>query len=317
MNFDTKFKQDLITKLEEKGLSASSIKLYTRNLEKLNDNLPLKNMNFVKDEAAIIDKLAKYKENTKRGYLISITSALSVDKATKPKEKLYKKYYDLMMTKNKELKTVESTGELSEKQRDNWIKWEDVTEVITELREKVDKFKDSKEINEHNYNTLLSYMTLSLYYYIQPRRNKDYTEMMIIKQDSPDLPSTDNYLVYDTKEFIFNVYKTSKKEGEQREKIPDDLMAVINIYLRFHPLLKGKKLIKGVPFLVYYSGLPLNKINSITRILNKVFKKNIGCSMLRHIFLTGKYGDIAEEQAKDARAMGHSVAMQQDYIKHE
>jgi len=37
--------------------------------------------------------------------------------------------------------------------------------------------------------------------------------------------------------------------------------------------------------------------------------------MLRHIFLSNKYGDIIEEQKKDADAMGHSVEQQKDYIK--
>ena len=54
---------------------------------------------------------------------------------------------------------------------------------------------------------------------------------------------------------------------------------------------KGKKLSKtsNIPFLVYNDGKEFNKINSITRILNKIFDKKIGSSMLRHIFLTDKY----------------------------
>ena len=37
--------------------------------------------------------------------------------------------------------------------------------------------------------------------------------------------------------------------------------------------------------------------------------------MLRHIYLTGKYGDVLEDQKKDALDMAHSEAMQKDYIK--
>jgi hypothetical protein len=38
--------------------------------------------------------------------------------------------------------------------------------------------------------------------------------------------------------------------------------------------------------------------------------------MLRHIYLSSKYGDIKEEQQQDAEAMGHSVSEQQGvYVK--
>jgi hypothetical protein len=33
--------------------------------------------------------------------------------------------------------------------------------------------------------------------------------------------------------------------------------------------------------------------------------------MLRHIYITHKYGDTKKEMEKDAEAMGHSVAEQQ------
>ena len=70
-----------------------------------------------------------------------------------------------------------------------------------------------------------------------------------------------------------------------------------------------------VPFLVNFNGSPLDKVNSITRILNKTFGKAIGSSMLRHIFLTGKFGPVLEEQKKIAGNMAHSVEQQKDYIK--
>lgn len=328
MNFETDFIKDLKSKFElkkygrgkDKNLSENSIKLYIRNLEKLNDDMPIKNLNFLKDIENIENKLTNYKENTKRGYLISICSALSTDKTTKPKQKLYEEYYKLLSSKNNELKTQEGKNEMTEQQKENWITWDDVKTKFNELEEKVNKFKNLKEINEHNYNTLLQYVILALYFFKPPRRNIDYYKMVIVRTYSQDLPITTNYLDYDNKEFIFNIYKTSKSEGIQHEKIPDDLMNVINIYLKFHPegkIIINKKLkkISFVPFLVYYNGQPFDKVNSITRILNKIFDKSVGSSMLRHIFLSNKYGDVIKEQKEDAEAMGHSLAQQKDYIK--
>jgi hypothetical protein len=39
--------------------------------------------------------------------------------------------------------------------------------------------------------------------------------------------------------------------------------------------------------------------------------------MLRHIFLTNKYGDTLKEMEDDASAMGHSVSQQREYVKEE
>lgn len=325
MNFDTEFKNNLIDKLKlkkygkskNKELSDSSINLYIRNLEKLNNDTPLKNLNFLKDIESINKKLSEYKENTKRGYLISICSILSTDKDTKQKEKLYNEYYKLLNEKNNELKGLEKENKLSTVQKENWIKWSDVKNKYNELKEKINNIKNFKEINEHSYNTLLQFIILSLYYLIAPRRNKDYYKMLVIKKFKPDMNIDSNYLNYDDKEFIFNVYKTSKKDGSHTEKINDELMNAINLYFKYHPLIKNKKIksTDSIPFLVYYNGQKFDSVNCITRILNKIFNKKVGSSMLRHIYLSDKYGDILEEQKRDSKSMGHSLNQQSDYIK--
>jgi len=317
MEYDTKCKKELEAGLKNKGLADSSIKLYLRNLEKLNDNQPLKNLNFLKNVGDITAKLERYKENTKRGYLISICSVLSLDKGTKPKAKLYDDYFQLMMNKNKELKAEEKTNEKSDAQNKNWMDWKEVEEKFNALEDKVNSFKGQKELNEHQYNTLLQYIILSLYVLFPPRRN-EYQKMMIVKSASETSPTTTNYLDLDHHRMIMNVYKTSKKEGQAILELPEAFKPILAVYLKHHPLLKGKKITKALPptpFLVYYNGEQLDKVNSITRILNKIFGRKVGSSMLRHIYLSNKYGDVQEEQKKDAEAMGHSTAQQKDYIK--
>ena len=305
---ETSYKNQLITDLTEKGLAPSSIKLYVRNLEKLSD-APLKNLTFLKDVEKITEKLQKYKENTKRGFLISIVSALSLDKKHK---KLYDTYYKLMMDKNKELKAVEASGEKTETQQKNWITWDEVGTKMKDLEDKVNTF--GKEINAHQYDILLQEIILALYYYKAPRRN-EYQKMNLVKTITGQ-PDTLNYLDYDKKQFVFNVFKTARKEGQVKEDIPPELFAIIQKYLKYHPLVKGKiTKATNVPFLVYHDGKPLSQINAITRVLNKIFGKAVGSSMLRHSYLTSKYGNITEEMKEDSKAMSHSVEMQKDYIK--
>jgi len=314
MNFETTFKNSLIDKLNEKNLSESSIKLYLRNLEKLNDDLPLKNFNFLKNEQEILDKLSQYKENTKRGYLISITAVLS---AVKDKYKsLYEKYSKLMIDFSNELKK-KPTEEPTETQNKNWMSWDELKNKFIELEEKVNKFINNKEISENQYNLLLNLVCASLYLYNPPRRNMDYQKMNIVKNYTNDLSDDINYLDYDNNKFIFNTFKTSKKEGQVVVDISPELKNIIDKYLKFHPLLKGKKLNKtsNFRFLVYFNGKDFDKVNSITRILNKVFDKAIGSSMIRHIYLSNKYGEIQDEKKKDSVAMSHSIQTQNDYIK--
>jgi len=309
MNYNTTYKEELKKKLENKGLSESSINLYLRNLEKLNDNLPLKNLSFLNNVDNIMSKLGNYRENTKRLYLISISSVLNVENKTK----LYDKYFKLMIDKNKELKSQESQNEKTPQQSENWIEWEKVIEKNEELKKQVEKIK-GKVINEKQYNDILKYLILSLYTMQPPRRNSDYQFMNVVKINPGD--DLKNYLVINDSKFIFNKYKTQKKFGKQEENINENLMNIINLYLKYHPKIKGKMLKNtNEPFLVYYDSKPLNSVNSITRILNSIFDRKIGSSLLRHIYLSSKYEDVIEEQKKDAQAMAHSVSQQRDYVK--
>jgi len=155
-----------------------------------------------------------------------------------------------------------------------------------------------------------------LYIFNSPRRNKDYSLMNIIRPYKNEVDK--NYLDYDNKKFIFNVYKTAKTEGQKIMDISDELYEVINLYLKHHPLLKGKKMSKkiDIPFLVYYDGTEFTADNCITRILNKVFHpKKVSSSMLRHIFITKEFGAENKKMEKVASEMGHTVATQKAYIK--
>jgi hypothetical protein len=313
---DTPFKKNIFDCLSAKGLSESSIKLYLRHLEKLNEDTPLKNFKFLMSPETIVNKLVDYKPNTKKSYLIAITAILnSCKEDNKMLTKLYEKYNKLMIETANQIKSTPSE-EKSNEQKENWVEWSKVEEKFKELQDKVNLFINSKKINQLQYQNLLDFVILSLYTLIPPRRN-EYQKMFIVKKFSPDLDIDKNYYCIDDGIMVYNVYKTAKKYGQQTIKLPTELRTILNNYLKFHPLIKGKKLTTKteVPLLVHFDGSPLDKINAITRTLNKIFEKKIGSSMLRHIFLSNKYGDTLEEQKEDADMMAHSVDTQKQYIK--
>ena len=308
------FKEQLTELLKKRNLSDSSVNLYVRNLERLNNNKPLKNISFLSKIDEIKNKLTDYKDNTRRAFLISIVSSLNALKGSNKRlEKLYKTYYDMMNDINKYLRE-QPTEKKSESQENNWIDWNEVKDKYNEIIEKVPI--DKKELSDKEYQHLLDAVILSLYIELPPRRNQDYSKMNIVKSITDKTSKDKNYLDLDKKQFVFNVYKTSKKYGEQVVNIPDKHYDLILTYLKYHPIIRGKINKKTeAPFLVKYDGTPLDKINSITRVLNRIFKKNIGSSMLRHIYLSGKYDGVLDEQKKDAELMGHSTNQQRDYIK--
>jgi len=317
-NKDTDFKKDLISKLEEKKLSKNSINLYVRNLELLNNDLPLKNLNFLTNTETIEKQLQSFKPNTIRGYLISIVSCLKLYLTNKKMEKIFKHYNDLMLNVAKNIKDNTVIGELTETQKQNWLNLDEVTKIFNVLKEKVNKYVNNKAINEHQYNDLLNLMVLALYILEEPRRNQDYQNCKLVGVYTETLPIDHNYI--DLERVVFNVYKTQKKYGKQEFLIKPELKEILLKYIKHHPLLKGKLNKKdNVDFLVYFDSKPLNSVNSITRILNKIFDKKIGSSQLRKIYTSDKFGKnselekLKEEQALIAEKMGHTVATQNTY----
>ena len=273
---------------------------YIKTLFTLNDKKPFKNFAFLKKTDVIMEKLSKYAESTQKTLLASIASVLSLEKDKAAYKKTYKFYYDKMMGAAAEAKKVD-TAEKTESQETNWIEWTDVLKKRFELAPDPTK--------------LLHYLVLSLFTEIPPRRNQDYLDMVVHrllkKEKVEDLPKEKNYLIIIGKEpkyFIFNVYKTAKTYGQQKVDIPDSLAEVITTYLT-----KLGKQPKDHPFLQYEDKTSFTAPNAITRILNSVFGKKVGSSMLRHSYLTSKY-NIAD-MTEDAKAMGHSLAEQKTYMK--
>ena len=298
--------------IQEREVAESTANQYIQSLYSLNDKKPFNNLAWLKKTDVIDARLAEFAPATQRGYVSAIVSVLTPNKEKTAYKKLYQHYYDIMMKGSKEAREAKTDGVKSEKQKDNWLEWEDVEKRKNELSEECKKFSGRKHITPAEYDTLLKCVVLSLYTEIQPRRNQDYMDMYVVKKWDDSLPKDKNYLdnSKSAKQFVFNKYKTAKKYGEQKATIPDSLASVIGIYLKHHPLVNAKT--KEAKFLVAHDGSPITSVNAITRILNKIFGKKIGSSMLRHIWITGKYGSLKSEMKKDADAMGHSVSEQQN-----
>ncbi len=300
-----------------KPLSESTIKLYLTHMKKMNNGEPVKNLKFLDKPEDIKEKLADYKPTTARTFYIAIVSCLAVLKDKSKKiEKMWKTYTEQMLSINKDVQVQRASGEKTETQAANWIEPEEIESKYEALKTAVDGFKDSAKINKGQYTKLVQYMVFSLYKLIPPRRNLDYQQMYVCKK-APTTDEDKNFYDVDAGEFFFNRFKTAKMEGQYMMKVPTDLKEVIDLYLKHQPLMRDTKKLKTfcIPFLVSFTGEKLDKINSITRVLNAIFSpKKIGSSMMRHFYLSNKYGDVSSEMKEDAAAMSHSIATQKEYI---
>jgi hypothetical protein len=294
-------------------ISASSRKLYTFNLTKLNGGKEIKNLNFL-SKPEILEKLEEMTPNTRRTYIIAIVSSLK-DRPEAKYKKLYSKFYEHLTAINADLKTNNTK---SEKQEANWLPQEEVMKTCSELAEVIPQIQSKKSISPAEYDTLLKAVVLGLYALQKPRRNKDYTDCLIVRKVPED--TSHNYLDIENWEWVFNNYKTEKTYKQKKMAVPEELKKVLQVYLKFHPCSKQikKKTFEPVPFLAHQDGKPINTSTEMTRMLNKIFGKKVGSSLLRNIFLTDKYGKVAKEMANDVSEMGTSIQVANDnYIKQD
>jgi len=292
-------------------ISASSRKLYTFNLRKLNDGKEVKNLNFL-SKPEIITKLEALTPNTRRTYIIAVVSSLK-DRPEAKYKKLYNKYYKMLVDINADLKNNTTK---SEKQKENWISQEEVMKKCNDLGEIVAEIKGRRKISEEQYTQLLHAVVLGLYCLQPPRRNSDYTKCLVVKKIPED--NEYNYLDIKNWDWIFNNYKTKKTYKQVKMPVPEDLVKLLKVYFQYHPHAKALKLksFEPFPFLMTQDGKVIDTSTEMTRTLNKIFGKKIGSSLLRNIFLTDKYSDNAKEMADDVKAMGTSSnTATHNYIK--
>jgi hypothetical protein len=284
-----------------KDLTKSSIDSYKAKLKKLNDNKPIKNLNFLNNIDNIKEIIKDYKPNTQRNYIIAATSILKCllnNNKTKKTEILYNEYSKILDEYNTNLKDQTA---MTETENANWIKQDELENIYNDLK---NGYKDNKQ-------TFQNYLLLSLYYLQAPRRNRDYQLLKIASKYSDNLSNEFNYFDIKRKKFIFNNYKTAKKYNRQEVEINEELFNIIMSYIKSFKLKDGEFLLNDLK-----TNEPYKNTNSITLLLNRIFKKKIGASMLRKMYLTNKYGDNNEQLKADAEGMGTSTGViQTNYIK--
>lgn len=300
----TKFMKTIKEKLIENELAEGTANLYITKLRKLNGDSDFNTLTFLKDTQEIKKKIENLEnKNTKKSYITSIVSILNVMKI-----KQYEKnniVYKAYLNEQKEYFNSLDHNKKTETQKENWIEWNEIVAKYDSIEEQAKKLTKEDMGTQKNRNIMNEYMILSFYVLSPPRRNADYYLMKLTneKQD------TNDYNYYDMKEnkFYFNKFKTSKY-GKESFSVNDKLKEVLKFYINVMEIKKGD-------YILFKNDENRTSSSIMTKTLNKIFGKKIGASMLRHIYLSAKYGAVEKEMEQDAEMMSHSKQEQSNYIK--
>ena len=310
----------MIIKAARPDIKDNSIKQYMSSLRTLNDGKPIMDVDFLKDFDAVMEKLSDRKPTTIKNYMNAIIVVLG---ALKMDDDLIKRYGEVRDKLNDQYSEEQATHKKSDAQEKNWVEFEDYVKKVDDLGENLAALKKKSEWSTDDKRRYQEYLIAKLYT-VFPFRN-DYVMKVISKAAFNKLSAKDkeenNYLVVPSNNhkmfFVLNSYKTRRKYGERQVPITDGpIEKALKLWL------KQKNFESDSLFMD-----PTNSFSrpadsaTITKVLTSMSKRefegrSVGSSLIRHMYLSSKYGDTVKEMEKDADVMMHSGGVQQTiYVK--
>lgn len=251
---------------------------------------------FIKNYKKVLDHLKSKSISTRKTALSSIIVICPDGDCKEQFRKVMKKDIEAYE------KTLNSQ-EKSEKQKKNWITQDEIHKVYQQLKEDTKRYWTKDKLKPFEFQQLQNFVILSLYVLIEPRRLNDYTLFKLNKIDD----ESDNYMKGDY--FIFNTYKTMRKYGQQKVRIPSALKTIITKW-------KG---INKSEYLIVSNNLKPLAVSQLNFRLNQIFgNRKISVNILRQSYLTEKYKNIPalKEIHETEQNMGNSFKTQlESYIK--
>ena len=291
----TNFREIIENEIKNKRpkLNASSLKTYVSILFNLHKNLEpnADTLDWFNDDAKILEHLESKTPQTRK----TVLSALFVLTGNE-------NYQKVMLEDCKVTNDLYKSQKKSQKEEDNWMASSEIKEIYDNLYDQVNAMFQKKLIADYStINHFILIGCLGGISGIAPRRSKDFTELKI-----KNYSSSDNY--YKAGKFYFNIYKTANQYGEQiidvKTKAPE-FYKLLNKWIKINP----------TDYLLFSSNQQKLTSPQVTRMLNQIFGKRVSTNMLRHIYLTDKYGKLQDEMKMDSHDMAHSMTMQSEYIK--
>lgn len=301
-------------------LKPNTVKQYEIQLKRLQKLFDTKGWDFLKNVDSVKEKLNDKHFTTSRNYYNSIIVLLMALNHDEKLDKLISEYVKIRDTLNEKYVEEQSSGKISEKQKNNFVEVGQIESMISTMENEIkkEKIKKKEKLTRNDLDLLTGY-TLFSFLLRLPTRN-DMSGMQLIGKTAynnlSDKQKEDtNYLVKEKSKMflVLNEYKTSKKYGEKKIDVPKDLEKILRMYLRLTKTNNGDIIFKNS------KGEPISR-NGISQILIRTSKhyldKSISTTMMRKIVVSDKFSELKEEQAKMAHIMGHDKSVMDNvYIK--
>ena len=124
---------------KKESLKDSTLATYVTNLTILHrmitNSNTINNIEFAKEADKILEYLSKYQPNTRKSYLNALITLLKCD--VLGESDACKRYIEERDTYNKMYQDQQATGELTDKQKKNWISWDAFKEMIVSIEKDV------------------------------------------------------------------------------------------------------------------------------------------------------------------------------------
>jgi predicted transport protein len=305
-----KIKQDEIHDTIQQArpnLKDISIKQYEQQLKKLKNLFETESYDFLSKPKEVESKLeGLHYTSVRNTYNAIIVLLLALNKDS-TYDKLIEQYTELRDQLNTKYEEEQKSGVISDKQKNNFASMEEINKLLSQLKTEITQLKKKKTLTQRDVSTIRSWILFNMLIRI-PTRNDASNMLYITQRAYKNLSQKDkeehNYLVNERNnmKFIYNVYKTSKKYGENIIHVPADLKPMIRTYLKLMDYKTGDNI------------FPMSR-NAISQLLSKTSKriidKSVSSTLVRKIYMSEKYAKVKEEMKADSKLLGHSVSMGQ------
>jgi hypothetical protein len=255
------------------NISKSSIKTYTSIIRSVCKKTGLN----VDELSSNVDKIVDTYKDLKQSSRKTIYATLYVYTENK-------KFQTLMVDDSNASSITASKHEKTEAQEASWINKEQIETIYNEHKQQANLCYKKGTLTMADLQTIQQYIIICLLggIFIAPRRLLDYTEFKIKNIDK----SADNYL--DKSNLIFNAYKTKKYYNQQSVECPKELKTILTKWIKNNP---------NDYLLFDANGNKLTSVKLNQRLV-KVFGNKTSVNIMRHVYLTDKFGDEIERQKK-------------------
>jgi len=311
------------------NLKTNTIKQYETHLNKLKKIFNSDNWDFLSDPEKVDEALKEKAYTSRRNSFNAIIVLLMALNHDDKYNELIEKYDKMRNTLNSKYDEEMSSGKISEKQKNNFVEYEKIEEMIKTMENEIKSqgLKKKENLTGKEKELLMVYTLYNMLIRI-PTRNDMAGQSLISKTAynklSDEEKKNNNYLVKEKNKMfgVYNEYKTSKKYGEKKIDIPKDLEKILNMYIKK----TGKNM--GDILFTTSTGNPLSR-NMISQLLMKTSKKylngaSVSTTLMRkivashHFGADSEYGKLKKKQEELAEKMGHDPAtMEKVYIKEQ